>query len=282
MTEPPSFLKRRWAWVLLVGSALFALSYASTSDPSWSPLEQKMVEVTAPFLRWVRKTTGGVSGVWREYVALVHVEKENRQLREALDRLNRETDTCREKALAYERMRDLLAFKEVLGRSTVAAQVVGWDPTGWFQSIVIDKGSLSGIDIDMPVVNARGLVGRTVSVSQDHAKVLLVVDQNSAVDSLIQRSRSRGIVKGVSPTACRVEYVAQSSDVRPGDVVITSGLGGVFPKGLAVGEITRVEQASDDFFQDVEMRPFVDFSKLEEVLVIVERETVSDPLPENE
>jgi rod shape-determining protein MreC len=150
------------------------------------------------------------------------------------------------------------------------AQVTGRDPTGWFKSVIIDKGRGAGLELNMPVVNASGVVGRIVSVSPNYAKVLLIIDQNSAVDCLVQRSRDRGMVKGLSAEICKLDFVVKSSDVATEDVVVTSGLGGIFPKGLPVGKVLNVKEASGELFKDIEVRPVVDFSKLEEVLVILE------------
>jgi len=182
--------------------------------------------------------------------------------------LKRENSRYRELLATHERLRSLLQFKKVIDRPVVAAQVIGLDPTGWFRSILIDKGQDDGIRSDMPVVNASGVVGRIVSVSSSYAKVLLIIDQNSAVDCLTQRSRDRAMVKGTSGQVCKMDYMAKSSDAVVGDLVITSGLGGIFPKGLPVGKVSSVKEGDDKLFKDIDVMPFVDFSKLEEVLVI--------------
>jgi rod shape-determining protein MreC len=127
----------------------------------------------------------------------------------------------------------------------------------------------------MAVVNAGGVVGRLVSVSPNYAKVLLIIDQNSAVDCIIQRSREKGIVKGFTLKICKLDYVVKTSDVVVGDKVITSGMGRVFPKGLPVGEVIGVGSRPGEFFKDIKIRPMVDFSKLEELLVILKEDPLS-------
>jgi len=122
---------------------------------------------------------------------------------------------------------------------------------------------------NMPVVDAKGVVGRIVSISPHYAKVLLIIDQNSAVDCIIQRSRDMGIVKGLSSKVCKLDYCLKTSDVVVGDIVITSGLGRVFQKGLPVGEVIEVADAPSELFRNVKVRPMVDFSKLEEILVVM-------------
>jgi rod shape-determining protein MreC len=112
-------------------------------------------------------------------------------------------------------------------------------------------------------------VGRVVAVSPNYSKVLLIIDQNSSVDCLIQTTRERGMFKGFSSELCRLDYVTKSTEAKPGDTVITSGLGGVFPKGLPLAEIISVRKSPGSLFKDIDARPLVDFSKLEEVLVVM-------------
>ena len=127
----------------------------------------------------------------------------------------------------------------------------------------------------MRPVNANGVIGKIVSLSSNYAKVLLIIDQNSAVDCLVQRSRDRGMVKGLSAEMCKLNYVVRSSDVAVGDMVVASGLGGVFPKGIPVGEILNVEDNPGKLFKDIVIGPAVDFSKLEEVLIILKEDEPS-------
>lgn len=191
------------------------------------------------------------------------------RLQNEIDAYRMENSRYREMLATHQRLQALLKFKERIDEPAVAAQVIARDPTGWFRSVIIDKGKRSGLKWDMPVVNASGVVGRVVSVSAHYAKVLLIIDQNSAVDCLDQRTRDRGMVKGLSTEVCEMDYVAESAGVAEGDLVVTSGLGGVFPKGLPVGIISNVSKRPGEFFKHVEVLPSVDFSKLEEVLVVL-------------
>ncbi len=262
-------------WVFFIGFVLFLLSSSSGQRPAWSILGQLVVEITAPFQSLTKKMADSVEGFWLNYFNLVEVRKENTQLMEAMAVLKMENSRYREQLTTHERLQELLQFKQTTNWPVLAAQVIGVDPTGWFKSVIINKGKDAGIELDMPVVNANGVVGRIVSFSSNYSKVLLIIDQNSAVDSLVQRSRDRGIVKGLSTEKCTLNYVVKSSDVIVGDIVVTSGLAGVFPKGLPVGEVLNVEDFSGKLFKDITMRPAVDFSKLEEVLVILKEKESS-------
>ena len=204
------------------------------------------------------------------------------QLQGEIDRLKREKDQYLEMLATYQRLENLLQFKKEMDLPVQVAQVIGRDPTGWFESVIIDKGRSSGLKINMPVVNAEGVVGRLVSVSTHYAKVLLIIDQNSAVDCIVQRSRDKGILKGLSSDICELDYILKRSDVRIKDRLVTSGFGRVFPKGIPVGEIISVEDISGELFKDIKVKPVVDFSKLEELLVILKEDPLADQLQEED
>lgn len=265
-----------WIWLAFICFGLVLLSSNSNPGKSWNFAEQLIVELTTPVQNVFKQTVNLVVGIWEDYFALIDTQQENRILKLEVDSLKRENARYRELLATHERLRRLLRFKEAVSDPAVAAQVVGLDPTGWFQSVVINKGRKAGIKTDMPVVNASGVVGRTVAVSPNFAKVLLIIDQNSAVDCLVQRSREKGIVRGQSAEICKLDYMVKSGRVKEGDVVITSGLGKVFPKGLPVGIILNVKDGDGGLFKQIEVKPAVDFSKLEEVLVILRSGTVKN------
>ncbi len=271
-----------WLWVFIIGSVLFLLSSNSDLGPTWNPAEQVVIEITAPFQKLIKQTTKSTEELWLNYFRLVDVHQENTQLKNEIHVLKMANSRYRELLATQERLEELLQFKQTINRPVLAAQVIGLDPTGWFKSVIIDKGKWAGLRIDMPVVNAFGVVGRVVSVSSNYAKVLLIIDQNSAVDCLVQRSRDRGMLKGLMSEICKLDYVAKSNDITMGDIVVTSGLGGVFPKGLPVGRILDVKEISGELFKDIKIRTAVDFSKLEEVLVILEESKSSNQLKESE
>jgi rod shape-determining protein MreC len=242
----------------------------------WNPLEQIVIEVTVPIERLFQRTVAWTEDFWSNYFFLVNVRRENTALKREVDALKVENSRYREQLFTYDRLKALLQFKQSLNIPAVAAQVIGLDPTGWFKSVIIDKGTSAEISMDMPVVNASGVVGRVVSVSPHYAKILLLIDQNSAVDSLIQRSRDRGMVRGLGRETCSLDYMIKTSDVQEGDKVVTSGLGGVYPKGIPIGQVIHVEDSPGDLFKHITVKPAVDFSRLEEVLVILRKKVSSE------
>jgi rod shape-determining protein MreC len=262
--------RKIWLWILCIGFVLFLISSNSGQTSNWHPAEKLVIELTAPFQKLITETFNLTKQFWHNYFYLVNLRQENQELRRRIDALRLQNSRYRERLATHQRLQELLHFEESLQHPTMAAQVIGLDPTGWFRSVIIDKGKNDGLQINMPVVNASGVVGKIVSISDDYAKVLLIIDQNSAVDALVQRSRDRGMARGFSRQLCALDYVLKSSDVRVGDSVVTSGLGGIFPKGLPVGRISRVEDPPGSLFKEIELRPTVEFSKLEEVLIILE------------
>ena len=262
---------RKFIIPILIFLLAFSLISANLhSRENMSFFESLVVGITAPVQKVVWGIIGGAGSVWRGYFYLVGLEKENKDLKRELQELKLQMNRYREADLANERLRALLNFKKSIATPLLPAQLVAFDPSGWFQTILIDKGRNDGVVLDMAVVSAEGLVGRVIGVGNHHAKVLLILDGNSAVDAYIQRSRARGVLVGLGRELCLLKYVQRNEDVQVGDKVISSGMGGVFPKGLLVGTVQEVVRASSGLFQRVEVEPAVNFSRLEEVLVVIQ------------
>jgi rod shape-determining protein MreC len=210
----------------------------------------------------------GISETWDGYVALQGVREENRQLRHDIELLKGQNNQLRESVAATQRYETLLNFKQQTSSRTVAAQVIGRDATNWYRGVILNKGENDGVHPEMGVVTPAGVVGRIVKTSSTSSVVLLVTDPNNAIAGLVQRTRDEGIVEGTSHGRARLKYIPLLSRVQAGDRVVTSGLTGAFPRGLAMGRLTQVEKSEGDLFQSAEIEPEVDLSKLDEVLVI--------------
>lgn len=256
--------------ILIFLLALSLISANLHSRENMSFFESLVVGITSPVQKAVWGIIGGVGSFWRGYFYLVGLEQENQALKRELQELKLQMNRYREADLANERLRALLNFKKSIATPLLPAQLVAFDPSGWFQTILIDKGRNDGVVQDMAVVSSEGLVGRIIGVGNHHAKVLLILDGNSAVDAYIQRSRARGVLVGLGLELCLLKYVQRNEDVQVGDQVISSGMGGVFPKGLLVGTVQEVVRGSSGLFQRVEVEPAVNFSRLEEVLVVIQ------------
>ena len=253
----------------MAAAFLVLLSWGVRSGGGWTFLERLLVEATAPIQSFFTLGYRAVEGFWRHYFYLVGAREENLLLKRENEELRREASLYRELVSGCERFEELDRFRKSLNLPTVTARVTGVDPSGVFRSIIINKGGSDGLDLDMAVISARGVVGRIVSISYNYSKVLLITDQNSAVDCFIQRSRERGMVKGAAEDLCRIEYVPVTGDVTVDDTVVTSALEGVYPKGIPIGRVTAVKDSSGGLFKEIEMQPYVPFSRLEEVLVVI-------------
>jgi rod shape-determining protein MreC len=225
--------------------------------------------LVAPLQEAVADSMRFAKGVWNHYFYLVSVAQENDNLKKKLSLAVEKNSQYNEVELSNQRLRDLLNFKEATTSKILAAEVISVDPSSWFKAVIIDKGSLDGVVIGLPVVIRQGIAGQVVDVSSRYSKIMLIIDRNSSVDALVQRTRARGIIRGEATGQCLFKYVLRKDDVRVGDKIVASGLDGVFPKGLPVGDVKEVVRRNSGLFQEVRVVPYIDFEKLEEVLVIL-------------
>ncbi len=219
-------------------------------------------------LRAMDSVRDGTVDLWSRFTVLQGVEEENRKLRKELEFLRGQNNQLREAATATERLKALLDFKEQALPTMVAAQVIGHDTGNWYKTMILNKGELDGLQADAGVITPAGVVGRIVKTTAATSVVLLVTDPNNAIPGLIQRTRDQGIVEGSTEGMAQLKYIPLLSSARPGDRVVTSGLVGGFPRGLAIGTITRIEKEEEALFQSAELSLEVDVNLLEEVLVI--------------
>lgn len=266
------FSKKTLAIVGLI--ILIAVSITVLSLPA-RPTSKKIgvnglgLDIIGPVQNALAGSVRYVREVYNKYVSLIHAAEENEQLRISLSRSIEENNRYREAALANERLRQLLELKDTLPHKMIAAEVIGKDPSPWFKIIIIDKGKRQGIHAAMPVVVSEGIVGQVIESTGEYSKVQLLTDQNSAVDSIVQRTRARGIVKGGTGEKCLFDYALRKDDIKVGDIVVSSGVDGVFPKGLRVGQVAEIVKRNVGIFQDVIITSSLDFEKIEEVFIIV-------------
>ncbi len=255
--------------LVVIAVNIIILSVSSrTREPAYG-LGRLAIYFVSPFQKAVTHTVQFVEGIWEHYFFLVSVAHENDRLRSQLDVALERGHRCTEVELTNQRLNSLLNFQKSINREVLPAAVIGKDPSTWFKTIIIDKGSRDGVEKGLPVVVPAGIAGQVMEVAGAYSKVLLIIDQNNAVDALVQRSRARGLVTGAAAGRCIFKYVLLKNDVRPGDILISSGLDRVFPKGLRVGLVSNVIRSNAGIFQEVRVTPFVDFEKLEEVLVVL-------------
>ncbi len=242
-------------------------------DPKdWSELDKKVVQLSVPVQWLAAGLARGVSNLWGDYIYLVDVKADNARLAFENARLEERVRRLEQQEVENRRLHKLIGLRESLPGDVVSAQVISKDVTDVFRvvRVVLDRGG-TDIRATMPVVTLGGIVGTVQRVSGSTIDVTLAVDPNSAIDVVSERTGARGIVRGTSDTSrylLRIEYAQRTDEVDVGDLLVTSGMGRRFPKGLPVARVTRVVKRDFGVFQEVEAAPTVDFSRLEEVLIL--------------
>ncbi len=263
--------------IVLVAVNIILLTITGKHTQAPSGLGRGALVIVSPFQEQFTAFFDSVKGTWNQYFYLVSTAKENQRLKKALGQSLEQLNRYSETEIANDRLRHLLGFEKEIPRPMIAAQVVGKDPSAWSKTIIVDKGTRDSVRQGAPVVIPEGIVGVVVEASARYAKVLLLTDPNSAVDALVQQTRARGIVKGGGADYCVFDYVLRKHEISVGDIVVSSGLDGVFPKGFRVGRISEIVRQNAGIFQKVSVTPYVDFEILEEVFIISEPAYESPP-----
>ena len=256
---------------VLLGAAILlhvALISAQVNTASGLPVLQVVTFGSfAEVQRGTMALVGGVRNLWSGYVALKDAHRENDALKHELQILQVRLQEERAEAQRTDSLRQLLELRERADLDTTAAEVIAAAASPDFRTVTIDKGTGEGLKTDMAVISPAGVVGRVILPSGRAAKVQLLIDRNAAAGALIERTRVQGVVEGFGDGSLRMEYVPGTADVKPGDLVVTSGIDGIYPKGFVIGTIESVERGSGGYHL-ITVRPAVDFTRLEEVLVV--------------
>jgi rod shape-determining protein MreC len=233
-----------------------------------------LMEAARPFLMIESQMADNTSSFLHNYFDLVGVRQENLRLRQQLAQYESQHRHMIELEAENRHLADLLELREALGTRAVAADVIGSDATGLSRTLMLSEGTRQGLRPGMAVIAVDGVVGKVMVVSNDTARVLLISDHNSALDAFDQRTRARGIIAGVVEDGLTMKYVARTEEIRPGDTIVTSGMDGIFPRGLLVGTVARVSQERPGLFLNVEVRAAVNFRELEQVMILTARPPV--------
>jgi rod shape-determining protein MreC len=255
-----------WLFVAVLIGHIILISAQVTTRRGVPLLEEATFGVFAELQRVATNGIGGVRGFWGNYVGLRQVRAENEQLREELAQLR--VQVQEERALAQEArvLRDALALRKATSQPLAAASVIAGSASPDFRTLTIDKGTADGLQADMAVISPSGVVGRVIMPGTRASKVQLLIDRNAAVGVLVERSRAQGVVVGTGTDRMRMLYVSGSADITTGDMVVTSGIDGIYPKGFVVGQIESIQRGSSEY-GTILVRPAVEFTALETVLV---------------
>ncbi len=281
----PDLLKRIGAPLIVVFLILLTIvsmvadrrspGAARSELPWWQAI---VLEVTAPIERVVSAPIDGVKGFFAEYVDLLGVRAENRRLRRRIAEIESENLQFREALVSSGHLARVASMRDEIEIQMLPAEVVGLDVAPWFRSVLVDRGAQHGVQPGYPVITQDGVVGVVTATSNHAAKTMLLLDRQSAVDALVQRSRARGVVRGTGRDRLEFEFVVRSADVVVGDEVVTSSLGGVFPKGLRLGSVVELRDAGGRLTRIAVLEPAVDLGQLEQVFVMLRRGPTMDLL----
>ena len=251
---------------LMVGHGLL-ISSQVTTPRGHSALQGSILAILAPLQRGSEAVVSAVGSVWYGYVDLRAVREENRELREKATRLEQALWMEREVVARYDRLSGVLQLAESIPFESVVAEVIGVDATSWFRTLTVNRGLDRGVDLNAPVVGPGGLVGRVTAVGPHVAQVKLLSDRDCSVGSLLVRTRTRGIVSGKGGAELELKYVSNLEDVAVGDLVVTSGIDGIYPKGIAIGRVTSVKNGPR-LFKVIAVEPAASLNRLEEVFIL--------------
>jgi rod shape-determining protein MreC len=254
--------------LFLLFTILFWLITVQVKNGRFPFLEKPVLAVSSFFERIITWPFNTVASIGKGYVFLIGTERENRRLKEEIDRLTIENAVTNELLLENERLREALNFKKLNPPSSVVVQVIGKELSPASSTITINKGSDDGIGKDMAVITPAGVAGKVQAVLANTSKVILLTDPGSALAVRVQRNREEGLLEG-KLVNCALKYVSYYADIQEGDLLVTSGLDGIYPKGLAVARVVKVSKHEAIAFQTVVAEPAVRFPRLEEALVLL-------------
>jgi rod shape-determining protein MreC len=247
---------------------IIAIDTNTRAPRDYRPYDRWIIGLTAPIQTTITWTLDQIVSAFENYVYLLNTRSENQKLLQENRKLLGSVAALRETEQENIRLRRLLDFRETYRLETVVARVIAKDVSSEFRALRINRGENAGIQPNMAVITPEGVVGRVLRTTSDTADIVTILDLLSAVDAISERTRARGIVEGLTDETCELKYALRTDDIRNGDRLVTSGLGGIFPKGIPLGSVIRVNRKSFGISQEVEIEPAVEFSQLEEVAVV--------------
>ena len=249
--------------VLVCCMVLFIASFGGR----FGLFHQLTLESLGPFQSFATRMSAQVENIWNDYIDLWEIRDENKRLRKTLIEYDKKFNEYAEVYSIYLGLVEKLKFKQKEPFPSIIARVVGKDPSYWFQTIIVDRGEKDGIIKGMVARNENGVVGQVTQVSPNYSKILLANAPSSAIDAMVQKNRVRGILKGAGQGGYILYYVLKNADIAVGDRIVTAGIGGIFPSGIPLGELSAVRKKQRGMFQEIEVEPSVDFQRLEVVFI---------------
>jgi rod shape-determining protein MreC len=247
------------------------MSWSTNNPQRMHFFENVVAEALYPFQYAASAVTSFFVSSWEFVVDVRHVYTDNQELKQLVEKYAGIEHQLNEVKQTNLRLRSLLDFKEQVEFVVTPAQVIGRNPSTWFANLTIDRGSRHGIKVDMPVVTNQGLVGKIIEVYPSYSKVQLLISPDSGISAIVQRTRDNGVLIGLSSPSgySQITRLHSKSEVKEGDVIVSSPLTGIYPKGLVIGRVVEVYDDPISLERSALVKPEVDFDRLEEVLIII-------------
>jgi rod shape-determining protein MreC len=263
---------------------VIALDTTTRSPRDYRFYDRVILTLTSPIQTAISWTLEQGVDFYQGYLYLWNVKQQNTRLFEENRKLLGQIANLKEAQNENARLRELLDFREKMKLETVVARVIAKDVSTEFRAVRLNRGEDAGIRKGMAVITYEGVVGRVLRTTAGTADVVTILDLLSAVDSVIERSRARGVVEGLTDELCQMKFTLRTDDIQVGDLLLSSGLGGVYPRGVAVGTVSHVKKKQFGITQEVEVKPTVDFTKLEEVMIVLNQkvEVLERPVAEKD
>jgi rod shape-determining protein MreC len=267
MALPDIRLRAGYLYLVVAVGHIILISAQVNSRPGVPLLEAAVFGVVAEVQRVASGGIGAVASVWHDYAALRSAARENADLRRRVTTLQVKLQEEKTRSELAARLQALLDLRDQSNLSMATAAVIAGSATPDLRTVFINKGSHDGILKDMAALTSSGVVGRVVRATWHAARVQLLIDRNAAAAALVARSREQGMIVGTGEDYLRMDYVSSTADVKIGDIVLTSGIDGIYPKGFVIGQVESVERAGG-MYKTIRVRPAVNFGTLEEILIV--------------
>jgi rod shape-determining protein MreC len=267
-----------WLFMAIIVGHIILISAQVNTRSGVPMLEQATFGVFAEVQRGTTSVVSGMQDSWQNYFALQQVRTDNARLQEEVALLRVQMQQERALAEQSRSLQQLLDLRSSMQIETAAANIIGAGASAEFRTMTLDKGTQSGLQTDMAVISPAGVVGRIILPTPRASKLQLLIDRNAAAGAMVERSRAQGLIMGTG-SGLRLDYVSGTADVKAGDRVVTSGIDGIYPKGFVIGQIESIERGGGEF-SGIVVRPAVDFTALESVLVVMTPPVKEDALTE--
>lgn len=255
---------------LIVMGTIMGVLHNHALDTGKSTFPEDAIRVVIKPFQFTINTAGGLfEGAARSLRSRSAIRKENERLRKEVKKLNMEVLLLREDSIEIKRLRTALGFKKQSPLKLLAVRIISRNPSEWFDIATIDRGRTNGITAGNVVITNRGLLGQVLVASPTSAQVRALTDINSGVGAMVQRSRAVGVCQGQDSELLSLTYLSKDADIKPGDIIVTSGQGGIVPKGIPIGRVIRVQMESGGSMKTATVRPSVDFDQVEEAFIVM-------------